>query len=350
MKVTLLKVIALATLLTVQSCWKKQQHDITAPRTPVYTLSGFVTDRDTGELMKDVIVRLIAVEMLYDYDFTKAVDTSNTDGSYTFEKITPGTYIIKGYRDRFPVIDEKIVIEHKNKQFDVSLPKYLLSRQSFWAPLIPYFYGICWKTPSTMAGTSFWKRFYDDPYYWSIMLGDARKSFERFGPAKYIRQNTGLYALAYLERFWSTDGESPQTTIYSIDPARGNIDGRTKIPFTIKDLTSDKVHLWATVSPGKIVKFGNHPSTVEQIYDINAQHPQGIAWDGKNIWIYDFTENLILVLNNELKTTTSYRPFIWDEKRALYDMGNDIRYMAFDFSGNLWAQDASKLHEFVLHK
>ena len=61
LKKDLLIVLALLCCLTIGGCWKKQKHEITTPKTPVYTVSGIAKDRDTGIIMRSVEIVLTAV-------------------------------------------------------------------------------------------------------------------------------------------------------------------------------------------------------------------------------------------------------------------------------------------------
>jgi hypothetical protein len=330
------------------SCWNKQHHDVTAPETPVYALTGFVTDRDNRQPMKSVIVQLTAQTLLYDYDFTEATDTTDANGNYAFQKITPGTYQITAYRQSYPVVQETLVMEHKEKQFEMALPKYLVARRRFAPPGFPSFTGIYWLSPEILAGTAAWKRHSDDPLLNSILKGNFDDGFDRLGSDTQVRENPAFFALTYLERYWTTNGQSPNTTVYSIDPSKGTVEGGTLTAYALRDLTSDKTNLWASADPGKIIKFGVHPSIVEKVYDVEAQQPYGIAWSGTNMWIYDYTENLILMLDEALQVTTSYRPFGWDEENIRFYQLSDLRYLAFDPSGALWASDSISVYEFKL--
>ena len=342
------KLCAIMLPICFLGCWNKQHHEITAPETPVYLLSGRVLDLDSRQPMPGMVVKLTAETMLYDYDFTEATDTTDAEGKYSYAKITPGTYLITGYRQGYPVLEETLVMQHEDKQFELALPKYLIARRRFDSKDFPRFTGICWLAPEVMAGSSVWRRHWDDDPFSSIMRGNFADGFERLGAEINLRENPAFYGLAYLDRYWTTDGNFPYTTVFTIDPAKGTIEGRTLTSFSIRDLTSDKTHLWATAEPGKIIKFGVHPSIVEGIYDITAQQPYGIAWSGTNMWIYDQATNLLLDLGENFVVRTSFRPFGWDEKNTQAYLLTNLRYLAFDFYGDLWANDSLSVYEFEL--
>lgn len=343
-KITL---ILISSIVILCGCWKKQQHEITAPEIPVYTLSGSVFDMDSGENLSDIIVSLSPVDMIYDYDFSGAIDTSDAKGRFEFLEITPGSYQITCLRNSFAVVDEQIVLDHADKETAVALPKALVARNSYAPPEFPAFQGIAWKNSDTFAGVGQFRDNPDDPIHNALASGSFTVGFKKLGSARYTRDNPPFFALAYLGRFWTTDGSENKTRLWSIDPARGRVDGEIQVEFGLRDLTSDKRNLWATTSLGKIVKFGEHPSKVEQTFDVEASQPYGIALADDGMWITDLSRNLVLKLDKNLKPMASFRPFGWDENTGIYTLSN-LLYLAMDYSGNLWANNGTATFKFDL--
>jgi hypothetical protein len=293
-------------------------------------------------------VSITAVNLVYNSDFVSATDTTDNAGNYSFDGISPGTYSLVAYRQSFPVVEEKLVVEHADKNFDLALPKYLLARKSYSPPEYPHFTGIFWKDANILAGVSVWQEHSDDPRVHTIIQGNFADGFHRLGSNRYTLSNPAFYALAYSGRYWTTDGSSPYTTIYSIDNARGNVEGATRTKFTIRDLTSDRHNIWASTDLRKIVKFGNHPSIVEEMIEVPAEQPYGIAWSGTNMWLYDVGPGLLLDLNEDYTIRNSYRLFGWDEIRQCIFKIDEVNYLAFDASGKLWANDDACVYEFVV--
>lgn len=336
----------LASALLLMHCWQKQKHEITAPVVPTYTLTGQAKDLDTEEPLKDIIVSLETVNLIYDTEMISAKDTTDDQGQFGFEGISPGSYLLTGYRSSFPVVSEQMVMEHGDKVFNLALPKYLFASRSYSPPEFPHFKGICWKTANVLAGVTTIRRFSDDMPVNTIVQGTFRDGFKQFGSSRYTLSNPKFYALAYSGRYLTTDGNSPRTTIYSIDNAKGNIEGKTVTAFTIHDLTSDGQNIWASTDLRKIVKFGNHPSVIIEKVDVPAEQPYGIAWSGTNMWIFDFGSGLLLDLDEHYQVRTSYRAFGWDEtNKAIYPISS-LKYLAFDFAGNLWGNDDERVYEF----
>ena len=347
-KATILIIVLLLLAILITSCWKKQQHEITAPETPVYSITGRVADMDSGDILPDIIVSLVPIDLIYDYDFTGAVDTTNSKGEFQFSEMTPGSYQFTCFRNSFPVIDENFVLDHADKQTLIVIPKPIVAREGYGPSVFPSFRGITWKNSGAFAGVGIYKAHSDDAAESVVIVGSYLDGFAKVGSARYTRENPDFYSLAYLGRFWTTDGNESKTKLWSIDPARGNVDGETLVEFGLRDLTSDKQNLWATTSLRKIVKFGEHPSKVEQVFDVQASQPYGIAWSQNGMWITDFESNLLLKLDKNMQVETSYRTFGWNDESGVFPLSN-LRYLAFDFSNNLWANDGSNTFKFKIN-
>lgn len=61
-------------------------------------------------------------------------------------------YQITAFRDGLPVYDKPLVVEHKEKVFDVDMPKVLIAKMDYGPPKYKAFSGICWKYSEVLAG------------------------------------------------------------------------------------------------------------------------------------------------------------------------------------------------------
>lgn len=340
-KATVVLTFMLMLVSLITSCWNKQEHEVTAPKTPVYIVSGIARDRDSGDILSGIRVVLSAVSLIYEYDFTSASDTTDQTGYYEFLDITPGMYQIKAYRDGFPVNDNSLVVEHKDKTFDINLPKPLIAKTFYGPPKYKVFSGICWRYSEVLAGVYF--------YYHrgasSIYVGNFADDFQLLGRYDLIIENPEFHGLAYLGSYWAAGGTDEAPKIYSIDPAKGNIDGITDIDYSVVDLTSDGNSLWGTASVGKIIQFGEHPSVVSSIYNTEIVNPAGIAWDGNNIWTSDSLDGMVFKNDRDISIIESYRTFFWDNALKEYRPLNLV-YLTFDPSGTLWGSDGVSIYKF----
>ena len=112
---------------------------------------------DSGENMAGIIINIIPVDMIYDYDFTGASDTTDAKGQFEFAEITPGSYQLQCIRNSFAVLDENLVVEHADKQTQIALPKPIIARTSYGPPHYPSLQGIVWKNSDTFAGVGVYR-------------------------------------------------------------------------------------------------------------------------------------------------------------------------------------------------
>jgi hypothetical protein len=329
---------AISVIFLFTGCWKKQKHEVTAPETPLYSVTGLVTDLNDGKPLNDVIVDLEPVSMLSAYDFSGASDTTAEDGQYSFADITPGQYQIRCLRRAFAVLDENLVVEHADKIYDIALPKPLVSRQSYGPPEFPSFRGICWKGPGILACVGRWNM---------VWVGNFETDFDLYGKSQYYNDNPPLYALTYLNRFWAYSEDGETLTINSIDPMRGNIDGRNVTEYKIRDMAADERYIWATTSAAKVVRFDGHPSIVGQIYDPGMPQPYGIAVDKDGFWIGDYEQSLIVKMDKTFQIEESYRPLVWRQGSGFFIL-NALFYIDIDSVGNLWVNDGTMIYKFEM--
>ncbi|MBN1997601.1 carboxypeptidase regulatory-like domain-containing protein [candidate division KSB1 bacterium] len=320
------------------SCWKKQTHEITAPKIPKYPFSGMVTDIGSSELLSDVVVRVIAVELTYEDDFTQADDTTDAQGRYFFEAVSPGQYLVQCIRNGYPVIEENMVMEHQEKIFDFSTPMPLVARQNYGPPEHPSFRGLCTKEAGVLAGG--WK-------YDMVWIGNFAEGFELYGRDVHAYQNPQVGSIVYLGGFWYNGAGTDSNIIFSLDAGRGNVAGQTVTDFVIRDMTADKTYLWATTELGKLVQFDGHPASVKKVHDLNISQPYAIATDSKYFWATSFTTHFIYKLDMDLNIIAAYRPFAYWQGRGIEPLKN-LFYLTFEPSGYLYANDKSYVYSFKL--
>lgn len=342
-----IKISVLLITFVFSNCWNKQGHEVTRPEIPHYTFSGIIKDVDSGELIAGSEVRLTADDLVYkEVVFNGASDTSDTSGHYEFENITPGTYHLVIKREKYEVLTVPVVVEHENKIFDIGLPKILLSHLRYQyegrtgSRKYPRFNGICWKTPSTLAGVWHWQEYYDDPPRWRVAEGNYTSGFNIIGEKTFKKENPEMWGLTYLYNFWTCGKESK---LYAIYPGKGAIESEVSMPYPIQDLTNDSTSLWATVSVGKIIKFGVQASVIEKEYDFPSENPGGIAWDGIIIWANDFAENLVYKFNDDMHVDKTFRPIYVDDSGNYFTI-NAIKYLSSGGDGNLWACDGMNVY------
>lgn len=343
-------ILVIFLLLVFSHCWKKQQHEIVAPKIPNYNLSGTIQDIDSGEIISGSEVKLTAISLVYaEAEFNGAIDTSDVLGHYEFQQITPGTYQITVKRGKYEVKTEIAIVEHSDKYFDIKLPKVLLAHLEYKAEgyrgtrEFPRFNGICWKAQSTLAGIWQWQEHGDDMPRWRIVEGKYGSGFNIVGEHGFRKENPKMWGLTYLYNYWTCGSSGSKPKIYAIYPGKGYVESEVNMPYPMLDMTNDGTNLWATASVGKIIKFGVHASIIENEYDFPSGNPAGIAWDGAVIWTNDSIENLIYKHDSEMVVDKTYRP-IFEDQRGVSRTISTIKYLSFDYEGNLWACDGLNVY------
>ncbi len=121
------KLLILIVFISLLSCWKKQDHDVTRPLIPSYRFSGQTIDIDSGEILSGVSIQIRQVHMLYEVTFGTQVVESDSNGNFEFDPIYPGTYYID-YQIGDYWIDawDKLEIAHKDSAVVIEIPKIFM--------------------------------------------------------------------------------------------------------------------------------------------------------------------------------------------------------------------------------
>lgn len=87
--------------LSILGCFKHQGHEIIEPEWPRYKFGGIVSDSLTGTPVDSCIVTVIAYIIVYDDNFTSAVDTTDSTGAFLFDSIPVGQYWLTVEREGY---------------------------------------------------------------------------------------------------------------------------------------------------------------------------------------------------------------------------------------------------------
>ncbi|MBN2012133.1 carboxypeptidase regulatory-like domain-containing protein [candidate division KSB1 bacterium] len=327
-------------------CWKRQDHEITKPATPMYVLTGQTLDIDSHIKLKNCAVKLDAQSLVYDASFPVSFDTSDTNGQYQFEHVIPGQYILTVAREAYDVLTVNVQIEHADQQLDIQVPKVILSshrydynhNKSFGTLAAPRLYGIHWLNSNTLAGNWVWQEFADDIPRWRVISGNFNSGFNIVGEHSFSPENPTLNGLTYIYNYYSSRGNR----LLKINPGTGKVFDEIKTDYTIADLTTDQKSIWVTVSDGKIVQFNNAGTNVLNVYDVPYENPGGLAWNGDVFWSYSLSENLLYKHTASMEIEKTFRPIYVDNSGANYQL-SDIKYMTFN-DGYLWLNDTNAIY------
>jgi hypothetical protein len=90
-------------VLVASGCWDRQDIPVVPAPVPVYTLSGIVTDMDSGEPLPEVVVEVTNISTASaGYEIT-VYDTTDDLGYYEFtDVISPGFVYFYAWRESHP--------------------------------------------------------------------------------------------------------------------------------------------------------------------------------------------------------------------------------------------------------
>lgn len=332
------------------SCLKKnQEHDITAPEIPYYDISGTVTDIDSDEIIAGAIVQIFPKELLFKVSFTSAIDTTDSQGNYTFQAITPGSFIVFAYRDGSLVLQENLTLEFEPKTADLKLPKPLVTATFLSSTEYDTSDGIHWLSSEKLARVVLWStdhHLIDNPgWHQRVDEGSFTHGFKVIGTKVFENENPPFHSLAFLGFYWTLSENG--TKILLIDSSSGQLVSEHPISMQGADLTADERYLWASTKGGHILKFDGHPAKLVQDYQLEDEKLSGIAWGKNAIWTGESNRELLIKRDSDMKPALTYRLFYKNPAGEQTTL-TDILYLSFDYSGYLWLANISGYYRFQI--
>jgi hypothetical protein len=115
-------------------CWKKQQHEITVPQTPVYSVSGTVLTSVNSMPLSDVTIHLSGkVKYLEEDSARVALFTAMTDsnGQFVFPNVPGGFgYEFAASKDGYVTNEQEYVLSYENRNIGNLILDRLLMKKS----------------------------------------------------------------------------------------------------------------------------------------------------------------------------------------------------------------------------
>jgi hypothetical protein len=319
-------------------CWGHQQHDITEPPVAVYTLSGVVKDIDSGLPLPGIEISIYNKSIDKDYEIRDKTVTDDS-GRYQFvEEISPGSCILSAIRDGCTVLSKNLMIEYRDRTYDIELPKVLISEGIYDNLPEGHVTGICWKNASTLAIIDYWKTFYEGYEFafskiWELTISTG--SYRLLSQDLFSPFYHGLtYAFSY---YWSLQGDS----LYQLRGSDMEIQNKFKL--TAADLSWDGQNLYAARG-SKIYKIIDLEKGLHEEYLFNQSNLSGIAWDGIHFWATDKYYYFVYQFNRNLEIIGTYLAF--DQNFPYRPIFSE--YIAFDSSKRLWMAVSDKLYYFKI--
>ena len=330
--------IAVGLMLLFLNCWNKQDHGITQPDVPRYTLSGVTLDFITNEPVPNSIINIQAVQLVYDIAFPSQTLQSDSAGHYSIDPVYPGSYIIRIVKNGCLLNDLKLTIEHTDRDFDLYVPEIRLSgnypmnikidhNSTFKIANNPCF-SIFGKSGANIsekwvdgsfAGLYFCNTAYNQSYW---VVTEFQEIL--FDPSK-IRQleisDDHYYAIEYSDSLLVFDKffvDSPITFelgIYVKDIAFNQFDRELYA-------CTDSLLYRLDVTGRKITQIAPFPTSGMTV----------MTWYENNLYLYNKQENLLYQLDLRLQVVKVYAVV----NKTSNTLVQDIYDLHFDVYNNLW--------------
>ena len=335
--------------LFLLACWQRQDHAITGPEWPYYTLSGYTVDLDdTTQVLPHTPVSLQATLMLYDVIFDPVTVRSDSGGYFQIDSVFPGNYLLTADRDGYAVVKDNLTIKHTDRLYDIHLPEPLLNAFSTSAlyssdPKFAWVNNELWRLGQTRSlrirdGTIPIVRRYTIEYKaGALKLKSSDYDYLRapfFAP-------TALQVIGNMF-YWHSDGliilcDRESQTIFDF-----SILDSFRVQDPLYDLIWDGHGFWTTQGPFLQYR-GSDLKTVEAWYETDVEVLGPLAYSAGHFWSYDEYRGLVLKLDDRGNILANYRPIDGETGSwiAVHDMDMD------SFS-RLWASDrrAGKIYVF----
>jgi len=321
------------------NCWERQRHAIQAPETPHYCFSGNTRDLNTDEILPDINIELIRRDLLFESDFTSAIDTTDSLGNYNFSSVVPGSYQLLARKGIHQVFEKNVLIINEDRFLQLHLPGCLVTTVQKYKgiPSELRFSGFHWKYEQTMAGVAI----YENNNEYRVFEGNFQEGFSVVGKKRLPPKNPSFYGVTFLNHYWLCQ----DSNLVFLNSTTGQIDASIKLPFELVDLTNDGERLWASTRKSKILKFEPYPSRLYQEIKISDSILGGIAANDNDLWIFNPEQFLVYQFDHDLNLRNTYRLFYLNEWYNS-EIVTNAKFMAFDFSGNLWVGDENQLFVF----
>lgn len=339
------KVIWSLTLLMLAfQCIKKQSHEIAAPETPYYTVSGRVTDidTDTGLSKIEVCFRPREDEMIFDCPLEDQLTVSDSTGVYRIE-LCPGNYTLIARRENYPVLEQRLTLTKTDRIIDLPLPMPLVTR------VVHHFAGICGICPKNTvmyalgAATQIGER-----TVYRVLEGSFRAGFSLLGDHAFSPENPVFQGLAFDGRnYFAAGGTLAVPQILTIDPVSGQVSGTFPLPYRLADLTFDGHNLWGIAQVGKIFQFQGASADIAREFPTPDKYPAGIAWNGQQIISSDASTNFVYFHDPNLAVQQTWRPVYFTETNLPVAL-EDISHLAADSTGYLYLVRGDSLYTFLV--
>lgn len=349
----------------VSSCWDRQKIPMVPAPVPVYTLSGTVTDMDSGEPVPGVVVEVFNSSTAYAGYDTTVYDTTDDLGYYEFpDVVSPGFVYFYAWRDSYRVFDKNLVMEWRDDTTDVAIPKAAVAEP--YGVTLPEgnALGLVWKDDATLAIFDSWTTTPDG--------GGAdysfRKIWESTNGGEFVRisddsveDNDRMYKAlgwdgehytAVTDTFsieiFSDQWELMEGKYYTLDPGTQEIVSYLDMPVSsseVKDISTHDGNVFLA-SGRMLVRWGLATQDTLVVDDPETDYT-GITAEENMIYAYDIdpAKEFLLEMDHDFTTLKTYAVMLDDAPNQKLNISG---YLALDGEGRLWTIASGEIYRVTL--
>lgn len=349
----------------VSSCWDRQKIPVVPAPVPVYTLSGTVTDMDSGEPVPGVVVEVFNSSTAYAGYDTTVYDTTDDLGYYEFpDVVSPGFVYFYAWRDSYRVFGKNLVMEWRDDTTDVAIPNAAVAEP--YGVTLPEgnALGLVWKDDATLAIFDSWTTTPDG--------GGAdhsfRKIWESTNGGEFIRisddsveDNDRMYKAlgwdgehytAVTDTFsieiFSDQWELMEGKYYILDPGTQEIVSYLDMPVSsseVKDISTHDGNVFLA-SGRMLVRWGLATQDTLVVDDPETDYT-GITAEENMIYAYDIdpAKEFLLEMDHDFTTLKTYAVMLDDAPNQKLNISG---YLALDGEGRLWTIASGEIYRVTL--
>ena len=349
----------------VTSCWDRQKIPVVPAPVPVYTLSGTVTDMDSGEPVPGVVVEVFNSSTAYAGYDTTVYDTTDDLGYYEFpDVVSPGFVYFYAWRDSYRVFDKNLVMEWRDDTTDVAIPNAAVAEP--YGVTLPEgnALGLVWKDDATLAIFDSWTTTPDG--------GGAdhsfRKIWESTNGGEFVRISDdsvevndrmykalgwdGEHYTAVTDTFsieiFSDQWELMEGKYYTLDPGTQEIVSYLDMPVSsseVKDIFTHDGNVFLA-SGRMLVRWGLATQDTLVVDDPETDYI-GITAEENMIYAYDIdpAKEFLLEMDHDFTTLKTYAVMLDDAPNQKLNISG---YLALDGEGRLWTIASGEIYRVTL--
>lgn len=321
---SLLVGILLLVICLFSGCWDKQDHEVIAPETPVFSLFGNITEMYSNEPLSEIQIECVIYELLFEWELDEPIVYTDSSGYFEYQ-LTPGNYILYFYRDNRQIAQQNISMPYAPRQFDYALPRVLTTQKRYkQTPIL----GATGLKSQELAIIQEWQPD-SATVVPRILRGNFDFGFYYTGIDKFVRRNPDFLGLTYFRNnYWASGGTFTKPVLYQIDPDSGKVIREYKIPHRIADLTADGNFIWGTATNDSIYRFQISDHLTVDSFSPEIPSLSGISFSVENFWLFSRKTNYLYQLTNEFVPFQAYKLFFKNEADLLLPV-EDIHFLAF---------------------